>query len=41
MGERGKEVNGFRFRIGSFDEQRVEGPEDYIAISLLQVLLLN
>lgn len=41
MGERGEAVNGFRFRTGSFDEERMETPKDYIAISLLQVLLLN
>lgn len=41
MGERGEEVNGFSFRTGSFDEERVEIPEEYTAISLLQVLPLN
>lgn len=33
-------VNGFGFRIGRFDEERVETPEDYIAISPHQVVLL-
>lgn len=40
MGKLGEEVNGFGFRIGSFDEERVETPEDYTAITLHQGLLL-
>lgn len=40
MGELGEEVNGFRFRIGSFDEERAEIPEDYLTISPRQILLL-
>lgn len=39
MGKFGKGVNGFRFRILSFIEEREETPQDYIAISLLKVFL--
>lgn len=40
MGKFGEQVNGFRFRIISFVEEREEIPEDCKVIILLQVFLL-
>lgn len=39
MGKFGEGVNGLRFRIVSFIEEKEETSDDYIAISLLQVYL--
>lgn len=39
MSKFGEGVNGFRFRIVSFIEEREETSDNYIAVSLLQVYL--